>query len=156
MTQTDSEKVVWDHLTINVSDIERASRFYCNGLGFQHLEDHVRGNEAARANRVQGDFEVHSRYLQGGDRLLILNHVNVPAVSLPRPRPQLGLTNFALRVPDLDLAIKRVGQAGGEVFEDTRSRFELGSATWADIVVCADPDGQWIELIQHCGAPLKE
>lgn len=150
MAKEQAGSAVWDHVSVNVSDIERSLRFYCQGLGFESIAEHVVGNEAAATNRVRGDFRMRSRYLRGQDGpMLILNHLEVPPEPLPAPRQQLGLSNFALRVEDLEAAASRVRAAGGEVFDDTRSRFDLGDGLWAEVLVCADPDGQWIELIEQ-------
>jgi catechol 2,3-dioxygenase-like lactoylglutathione lyase family enzyme len=49
-----------DHFTINVSNQERSTRFYCDGLGFDHVDDRSYGNEAAGTTLLEGDYRVHS------------------------------------------------------------------------------------------------
>jgi glyoxylase I family protein len=150
----DAPAVKLDHVTINVSDIERSTQFYTRALGFQYQLENRYGAEVANINRVQGDFRVHSRHFLGDGLTLILNRIEIPADPLPRPRLQLGLTNFAIRVDDLDAAAARVKEFGGEVFDDTRAILPIGETRSAKLVVCADPDGQWLELIQlvECSA----
>lgn len=149
MADTHWPGVVVDHVTVAVSDLERATRFYCDGLGFEQIAEHVVGNEAAVTNRIDGDFRCVSRYLSGGGITLILNRIEIPATPLPPPRRQLGLANFAVRVADLEASADRVRAAGGTVLDDTRSRFDLGGGLEAHVVVCTDPDGQLIELIEQ-------
>lgn len=144
-----------DHVTINVSDIERATQFYTRALGFQYQTENRYGSEVANINRVKGDFQVHSRHFLGDGLTLILNRIEIPSDPLPRPRLQLGLTNFAVRVDDLEAAAARVQEFGGEVFDDTRAALPLGESQIARVVVCTDPDGQWLELIQVAARPTQ-
>ena len=102
-----------DHFSINVSDQERSTRFYCDGLGFEHVEDSHHGSEAAGATLLVGEYRVHSRHLRGGGVTLILNHTEIPAEPLPGYRRQYGLTNFAVRVSDLDASAERLRACGG-------------------------------------------
>lgn len=144
-----------DHVTINVSDMERSTLFYTRALGFQYQTENRYGSEVANINRVKGDFQVHSRHFLGDGLTLILNRIEIPADPLPRPRLQLGLTNFAIRVDDLDAAARRVLEYAGEVFDDTRATLPLGETEVAKVVVCADPNGQWLELIQVAERPAE-
>ncbi len=141
-----------DHFTINVSDLERSTRFYCEGLGFEHIEDHSYGNEAAGTALVQGEYLVHSRHLRGGGITLILNWAEVSAEPLADYRRQYGLTNFAVHVKQLESHVETLRRLGGTPVESSRAKFSLNSGgareqSMAEVIVCLDPDGQPVELI---------
>lgn len=53
-----------------------------------------------------------------------------------------------MHVESLEQGMARVEACGGEVMPDTRTTFPLGEGQRAEVVVCTDPDGQWIELIE--------
>jgi len=139
--------MIIDHFTIHVSDHARSTRFYCEGLGFEHVADTTVGNEGAGPAMVDGDFRVHSRFLRGGGVTLILNHVEIAPEPLAPYRRQLGLTNFAFRVDDLAESTERLRTLGGTPVESSRSSFPVEDST-VELIVVLDPDGQPIELIQ--------
>ena len=141
-----SSPVVIDHFTINVSDHDRSTRFYCEGLGFAFGEEHSVGNEGAGPALLEGDYLVHSRHLRGGGITLILNRTEIPAEPLPPYRRQYGLTNLAVRVEDLEAALERLRALGGSPVESSRAEFEFHGAI-VDVIVVLDPDGQPVELI---------
>ena len=61
---------------------------------------------------------------------------------------QLGLSHLALRVDDLDAAVKDLEEAGVAVREETAvALFEAN----AKAVFITDPDGTLIELVQQPG-----
>lgn len=139
--------MIIDHFTIHVSDHARSTRFYCEGLGFEHIGDQTVGNDGAGPALVEGDFRVHSRFLRGGGVTLILNQVEISSEPLAPYRRQMGLTNFAFRVDDLVASAERLRALGGTPIESSRASFPTDGRT-VDVIVVLDPDGQPIELIQ--------
>lgn len=137
-----------DHFTIDVSDLDKAQRFYCEGLGFAFVGEESFGREVARLAQVTGDFRVRSRYIQLGEVMIVLRRIEVPPQNLPPPRKQLGLANLALRVPQLESSIVAVEAAGGTVLHESRTALTFGETGTGHMILCQDPDGTLIELIQ--------
>lgn len=140
--------VVLDHFTINVSDLDRSTRFYCEGLDFRFAREQVVGDEGAGPALVERPFRVRSRYLEGGGVLLVLNRTEVPAAPLPAYRRALGLANLAVRVDDLEARAARLVALGGTLAPSSRASFPYQGMT-VDVLVVRDPDGLPIELIQR-------
>lgn len=133
-----------NHFTINVTDHEKSTRFYCQGLGFKHVDDQVVGNEGAGPVLLTGDYEVHSRHLlvKEGFRI-ILNKTTIPSEPLPDYRRQLGLTNIAIEFNgDLDTIMAKLKALGGTPVPESKATF-----SGIDVMVCLDPDGQPVEMI---------
>ena len=136
-----------DHITINVSDIERSSRFYCDGLGFEHVDDQIVGDEGAGPALSARPYRVHSRHLMVKDGIrVVLNHIEVPAEPLPEYRRQYGITNLAVYSQGIDAQMEALRGLGGKPIADSRAKFKYDNNT-VDVMICLDPDGQPVELI---------
>ena len=141
-----------DHVTINVTDLEASTRFYCDGLGCEAIEDQVyeEGEELATST-VEGEVRLLSRLLRTkSGMMLILNLTERPPEPPPPYRRQLGLTNIAVRVDDIDRALARLVGLGATRVERSRQQFTTDQGA-VDVVVCLDPDGQPVELIADRG-----
>ena len=136
-----------DHITINVSDIEKSSAFYCEGLGFEHVDDQVVGDEGSGPALMPKPYRVHSRHLMVKEGIrVVLNHIEVPSQPLPEYRRQYGLTNLAVYSKDIDRQMEKLRALGGKPISDSRAQFKFEGNT-VDVMVCLDPDGQPVELI---------
>ena len=65
---------------------------------------------------------------------------------------QLGLTHIALRVKDLNEAIRSVEAHGGRVLPETRVHNE---SFGAHLVYATDPDGTRLELVETPEDPTR-
>ena len=137
------------HVGICVADLDRAIRFYRDGLGFEEAGGlTVEGEPTATMLDLPSDMHLDAVYLdRDGFRIELLSYPRPGTVGEARARPmnQLGLTHFAFRVDDLDAAIDRVTSLGGALVEGSRVRNdEYGS----DLCYVTDPDGVRLELVQ--------
>jgi catechol 2,3-dioxygenase-like lactoylglutathione lyase family enzyme len=139
------------HVAINVQDIERATTFYVEALGFERLND-IKPD--AKANQIMGfpDTTIKARQLRlaGGLTLLIREFV-APRYSGVRDVPAMNktaLVNFAVRVDDIDRVAKKVQELGGTVVTETRTREGTPEKPGPDVVFCFDPDGIRTELVK--------
>jgi catechol 2,3-dioxygenase-like lactoylglutathione lyase family enzyme len=107
------------HVSINVSDVDAARRFYVELLGF-----------AERSDRP--DFGFGGAWLQVGAQ-------QVHLIQAPPP-PSLG-QHFALQVADIDAAVSELRGRGVEVSDPV----PVGSGRQAFLV---DPSGNQVELQQ--------
>ena len=137
----------WSHVGLCVSDLERAIRFYCEGLGCALAERYELDSSwvpgLAEALEVTPPAVIVSQMVTSG-RLKI----ELLAWSSPKPegapstrRNQLGLTHLSFHVDDVDRVAKRLVEHGATLLPDTRQ------APGIDLVFLADPDGTRIELM---------
>lgn len=139
----------FSHFGICVSDLERSTRFYCEGLGFEAAEAHAVGDEFGPLMELDG-VSLRSQFLRRDAVAIELLHFTTPdqiGEAVRRPMNQLGLTHLSLRVDDVDAVAETVERLGGTVVAETRTRF--GSTL--DFVYCTDPDGVRIELMKIPG-----
>jgi glyoxylase I family protein len=139
----------FSHIGICVSDIDRSSRFYCEGLGFEQVAAHHVGPEFAALMELDG-VELESRMLaRDGVTIELLGYVAPDHIgeATRRPMNQLGLTHLSLRVDDVDEVASRIESLGGAVVGGTRTR--MGDSL--DFLYCTDPDGIRIELMHLPG-----
>lgn len=136
------------HLGLCVSDLERALRFWCDGLGFDAAERFELDSEAlpglGGSLEVSGQVVVTSQFVRLGAFAIELLHYDrpgphgTPSIS----RAQLGYTHVALHVDDLHAAAARAVEHGGTLLESTRGSFGM------ELVFLADPDGSRVELME--------
>jgi len=114
------------HVNLRVCDLERATRFYRDVLGFR-----VTQRDAESVFLAAGDYHHH----------VALNTWDAPAAA-PGPNAA-GLHHFAIRLPD-------VGTLAGVVVRILRAGHELLGATDHGVnlaVYLRDPDGNGVELL---------
>jgi lactoylglutathione lyase len=136
----------YSHNGICVSDLDRAVRFYCDGLGFRLGDRHEIGGSYGPSLEVAGEVDLVCQFLRRDDGLT----VELLAFGSPGPtglpsssRNQLGLTHLSFWVDDLESAIERLVACGGSV---------VAGATNEDAVplaFVADPDGTRVEVMQR-------
>jgi len=138
----------YSHLAISVADLDRATAFYADGLGFTAGPRYT-----SKGRRVQALMECDAPeftgvFLRLGGVLVELLSYR-PALEADRVsrRPdEVGYTHISLAVEDLDAAIADVEKHGGAL----RTRMEISFVDGlTKIVFVTDPDGNRIELIEH-------
>jgi catechol 2,3-dioxygenase-like lactoylglutathione lyase family enzyme len=136
------------HIGLCVSDVERAQRFFEEGLGFRYARElDVKGELPSTLLRLR-DVELHAVYLDHGGTVIELLHYASPGHEVgdsPRPLNRLGLTHVSFLVDELDAVLPRLAELGGKVLAETR--IEPGGGMRAIFVT--DPDGTLIELVQQ-------
>jgi catechol 2,3-dioxygenase-like lactoylglutathione lyase family enzyme len=132
------------HIGIVVADLERSTRFYCDGLGFQRGMDSHSGNEIKRLSEFAEDVDVNCRFVRNdGLKLELMQYVGPRPVASPGRRPlnQIGgPSHLALRVDDMDAALQVIDAFGGRVLIETRTRFALFPDEDIELCYCLDPD----------------
>ena len=144
------------HVGICVADLDRAIRFYRDGLGLKEAGGlEISGEPTATMLELESDMELHAVYLErDGFRIELLHYPTPGTVGEAKPRlmNQLGLTHFAVRVADLDEAIAQIERYGGSTVEGTRiQNEEFGS----ELLYVTDPNGVRLELVQVAVDPTR-
>ncbi|HJW90189.1 MAG TPA: VOC family protein [Anaerolineales bacterium] len=122
-----------DHISINVSDIEKSIDFYGRILGFKQL------------NSVDcGDFIIHYFQLPNGSRLELFDyHGN--AKKPPREDSDIGLRHLAFQVEDVAAHERLLREAGAVITLPTCDLPNLG----ARVLLFLDPNGITIEFCER-------
>ncbi|MEO8601685.1 MAG: VOC family protein [bacterium] len=141
------------HIGICVADLERATQFYRDGLGFApRSELRISGEPTATLLRLP-DVDLQAVYLErDGTRLELLHYVAPGAVGdgASRPMNGRGLTHLSLRVDSVAETVAALRRLGARVLEDTALDLpDFGAAA----IFLTDPDGTLIELVQAPGDP---
>jgi glyoxylase I family protein len=135
--------------TLTVSDLERSTRFYCDGLGFAQGKSAERGDEVAPIMELPS-CKVKIRYLDRSDTRLQLVEFLEPAVigsGERKPSNQLGPHMLAFACDDPKSVAADLVQLGGEQVLNAKA-----SGGRFDMYVVTDPDGFRIELVS---APIE-
>lgn len=140
--------VTFNHVGHCVGDLDRATRFYVELLGFEREDELSVPDEAvARLLRLAPPIGLTAVSLRRDGFVLELLHYDrgaatgagtEPAAQERRVMDEPGLTHLSLTVDDVNGLLARVDEYGGEVLYDT----DVGSA-----VMVRDPDGQLIEIL---------
>lgn len=144
---SDTPPVLFRHIGLCTSQLERSVRFYTEALGFslKHAVDDI-GAPFDTLLELPGS-KCSIRQVQLGDvtvELLGFSGVATEGSGERRPMNHLGLTHLTLAVDDLDQVLERVEQFGGRIHPETRVESHFGP-----IVFCSDPDGVRIELMKQ-------
>jgi len=138
------------HVGVTVADLERAVRFYTEGLG---LDVAVRQTSAARYLAVTGypGVEIATAFVQApGDGVRIelqeYRHVGDHGAREPGTAP-VGSSHICLRVDDVAGMLERAEAAGGHRVTDP-VQIDSGINDGGSAVYLRDPDGYTIELFQ--------
>ena len=127
------------HIAIIASDAARSKAFYCGVLGLRVVR------ETWRAER--GSWKID---LEGPG--LVIELFTFPGAPARPSRPEaLGLRHLALRVSDVDAAVRQVTGAG-VACEPVR----VDELTGKRFTFFADPDGLPIELYEGDGVRAGE
>lgn len=133
------------HIGLCVKDLDRARRFYVDGLGFADFAHFEIDRPLAE---MEGDCDLTSWFVQkDGLRVELLYFRHPTPTGTPSSRrTQLGLTHLSFVVEDVDAAAKELERYGGSIIEGTRSGDNDPDVV--QIVFLADPDGNRIELMR--------
>jgi len=133
------------HIGLCVSDLERARRFYVDGLGF---EEFARFELDRNIAEVDPPVRLTSFFIQkDGLRIELLHYASPGAFGHPSTRRnQRGLTHLSFVVEDVDAAAADLVRHGGTIVEGTRSGKHDPEAV--QILFLADPDGTRVELMR--------
>jgi len=140
------------HVGICVSDPERSTAFYRDGLGFSEARELAVEGEAAATLLRLSEVKLRAVYLERDGVCIELLHYADPGVvgsSQPREMNRLGLTHLSLVVDDLDAALARLEDCGATTLQETRIE-DPGLRARAAFVT--DPDGTLIELVETAAA----
>jgi catechol 2,3-dioxygenase-like lactoylglutathione lyase family enzyme len=142
------------HIGLCVSDLERALRIYCDGLGFEPAERYDIGDEVAHTLEVEPGVELVSQMIvRDGFKIELLGWVSPPVEGVPSAkRNQLGITHLSFTVTDMSAVESRLVELGCRVLEDTRTVIPFpGGRT--ELLFLADPDGTRLELMAFVTDP---
>jgi lactoylglutathione lyase len=129
------------HVGLCVTDLERAERFYVEGLGFTRLRElSPPDGVTAKLLRIARPVGLTAVYLGLGDFVLELLHFDRPAEQQRGERTvtEPGLTHLSISVADVAATAQRLADHGGMVLADTDVQVA---------VLVRDPDGQILELV---------
>lgn len=133
------------HIGLCVSDLERAVRFYVDGLGF---EPFARFELERAIAEVDPPVSLTSFFIQkDGLRIELLHYRSPGAFGVPASRRnQRGLTHLSFVVDDVDASAAVLVRFGGTVVPGTRNG--LGDPDAVQTIFLADPDGTRVELMR--------
>lgn len=141
------------HVGICVTDLERSTRFYRDGLGFRfRSEFQVQGEPSDTLLQLR-DVNLHAVYLErDGTRIELLHYIAPTAVGdgATRPMNGRGLTHLSLRVDQIETVLADLQRLGATIIGP--SRIDIPGFDVAAVFV-SDPDGTLIELVQSPGDP---
>ena len=135
------------HVGLCVADLDRAERFWCDGLGFERVERFDLTDSLApglaEALEVPGPVDLVSQMILLGEMKIELLYYRAPAVegTPSATRRQRGLTHVSFWVDDVDVAAARLVEYGGTLLPTTRTNPGVA------IQFLADPDGTRVELM---------
>ena len=136
------------NIAINVSDIDRAAKFYVDALGFEDKGGFVPDPTTPTVYGLPGKIDMKAHNIRMGSFAILLREFKDPKTlgkTGKFPMNQLGLGNLTINVADIDKAAVAVRKFGGTVDEKTKA-LRAGVGPW--MMMAADPDGTRIELIQ--------
>jgi catechol 2,3-dioxygenase-like lactoylglutathione lyase family enzyme len=134
------EPVVFNHVGLCVTDLERSKQFYENVLDFRYWWELDAPDEGTSVLlQIPEPVDLHAVYLVRDGLVLELLHYRSASVRSSRQRvmAETGLTHLSFAVEDIPGALGRVPANGGTVIEET----DIKAA-----IMIRDPDGQLIEL----------
>ncbi len=140
------------HVNVNCRDLERARRFYVDGIGLtvgahtttEHAQDGVAfGLDKARWDAL---ILVGANGFAGGAIDLLEWQEPAPVGAAPASVTERGFQRLGLRVPDLDATIAHINQHGGATWSGPLEHGTGGHTV--RVVIGTDPDGTVFELIE--------
>ena len=113
------------HIGLQVSDTERSLKFYTEALGGEKDFEYEMRSGAHLTFVKFGDFSIELVYKKRDDRVAGINH-------------------FAIEVPDIYAAVRRIAEAGFKASEE-----DIGPmGDHAKNIFITGPDGEIIELCE--------
>jgi len=137
-----THQIAFNHVGQCVTDLAVAKRFYCELLGFTlQREINPPDDVSAKLLGLTAPLGMTASYLVRDGLVLELLHFSAAGQTAryePRAMNEPGLTHISLSVEDLEGALAKIDDYGGEVIADSN----IGSG-----VFVRDPDGQLVELL---------
>ena len=134
-----------------MADLEKSTRFYCEGLGFQVVSEQtyssIEGDPGIAIDGGGQDMRFVVRTLSGHGLTLNFNHPQVISKPLRRAEDQYGFSNWAFSVDSLEESIEHLCKLGGREKPNSRHDVKVGE-TMTRTAICFDPDGENVELIE--------
>ena len=129
---------MFNHVGQCTTDLDRATRFYVDLLGFEVERDlEVPDEHAAPLLGLEPPLNLRARYLRKGEFTLeLMSFDNLVSRDTPRVMNEPGLTHLSVCVDDLDSTVAQVPSYGGTVV-----------VVLPNAVMVRDPDGQLLELL---------
>jgi catechol 2,3-dioxygenase-like lactoylglutathione lyase family enzyme len=140
------------HIGICVSDLAKAMRFYCDGLGFKETIRYKIGSEAGPIMEIDGNIVLNSVMIRKDSLNIELLDFETPKVQRADGRRSLtltGITHLSLLVDDVDAVAAKAVECGGILVKHTRTKMDQG-----DFVYLTDPDGTRVELMRLNSGPV--
>ncbi len=141
MAESGQGGVLFNHVGVCVSDLERSRRFYEEVLDFRYWWEFDAPDEGTSdLLQIPSPVGLKAAYLVRDGFVLELLHYSGAGTrpSGERLMNSLGLTHISVAVADIPALLEKVVPHGGEVLEETN----MGGAA----IMIRDPDGQLIEL----------
>lgn len=134
------------HFGLYVADLDRATRFYVEGLGFEAQEG-GRSDAPGPLLEKPGAI-VRTRFVRHPEGMrfelwTLEDHARDVGSADPRPADLPGRPHLCFIVEDLEAVASRIVEYGGWRLDS--SRCDLG---YGELMFCADPDGTRIELVR--------
>ncbi|MDQ7903731.1 VOC family protein [Phytohabitans sp. ZYX-F-186] len=133
------------HTGVCVRDLDKAMRFYVDGLGF---EVGPKYDIDRPISETSGDVRLVSQFLKREALLLeLLYWISPQPIGEPSAkRYQLGLTHLSFVVDDVHAAGEWLARHGGTIVEGTYSHSLTPNEV--EILFVSDPDGTRVELMR--------
>jgi catechol 2,3-dioxygenase-like lactoylglutathione lyase family enzyme len=135
-----SDRVVYNHVGLCVTDLQRSRTFYEEVLGFRYWWELEAPDEPSSVLlQLPQPVGLTAVYLlRDGLILELLHYASAPVQSQARRvMAEPGLTHLSFSVADVGRALEEVKALGGQVLEQTNIKAAI---------MIRDPDGQLIEL----------
>lgn len=133
------------HLGLYVADLDRATRFYVEGLGFER--SHEGRGEGLEKFLGLDNANTKIQFVRHPEGMTIelwtLENGNSIGDGRPDAINSRGVSHFCMMVDNLEEAAARIVEFGGYRLDATRIEHQYGP-----LMFCADPDGVRIELIE--------
>jgi catechol 2,3-dioxygenase-like lactoylglutathione lyase family enzyme len=148
----------FEHVGIQVRDVERSARFYEDNLGFKRVARWSKSEPYVQ--RVVGyfpDVTLEIAYLQipGSDVFLeILEYRGVAKAPVDTATANPGTAHFSLFVDDLGELHQRLKAKGVQFVSDVETS-TAGPLKGGRLIYMIDPDGIRVELVELPGSADK-
>jgi lactoylglutathione lyase len=152
----------FEHVGIQVRDVERSARFYEEQLGFKRVARWSKSEPYVQ--RLVGyypDVTLEIAYLQvpGSNVYLeILEYKGVPKSPVDTATANPGTAHFSLFVENLDELYRRLKSNGVQFVSEVQTS-TAGPIQGSRLVYMIDPDGIRVELVElklNKSAPAKQ
>ncbi|HLY77411.1 MAG TPA: VOC family protein [Thermoplasmata archaeon] len=146
-----------EHVTVSVSDLDRSLLFYHRLLGIPMLG---RGEEQGPAmsgptGTTRRPFLYADLELGGGQILELLQYLTPTKGPVRTNGFAPGNSRIGIRVGDMEVALRRLRQAGVRTMFDPVRVAGPASRAGARVVHVSDPDGTSVELVERPRTSLR-